>query len=463
VAETSEAGTAPGPAEDEGRTDWRRVPIGAVGAVGQTGTRAVQATGRAAERAWHGIRRTTHAHGAGESGLAKLIELHGVSAAGDALVTIALANTLFFDVPIGEARTKVALYLALTLAPFAVLAPVIGPLLDRSRGGRRWALTGLFAGRVLLAAGLAGTVTRSSLWLYPLAFGVLIFSRAYGVGRSAMVPRLLPPAIGLVRANSRISLAGIVTAAIAAPAGIGVAKLLGPEAVLWGAALLFGIGTWLAHRLPRQADALSGPGDEAIGMASRQRARRGLGGTVVRSLRSCAALRALSGFLVFFLAFRLRAEPLSGLPETTCIALAAVALALGGGLGTWLGDRLRRRAPDGTVLAVLGVATAATGLAAAFYGLVAVIAVMAMAGGAQALGKLSLDAIIQRDVAEAVRSSAFARSETLLQLSWVLGAGLGTALPVSGSWGIGVAAGGLFIASVVALRDWWRARPRARR
>ncbi|MGZ5410103.1 MAG: MFS transporter, partial [Aeromicrobium sp.] len=51
-------------------------------------------------------------------------------------------------------------------------------------------------------------------------------------------------------------------------------------------------------------------------------------------------------------------------------------------------------------------------------------------GICQSLGKLSLDALIQRDVREAVRTSVFARSETLLQLSWVIGgfAGLGLAL-----------------------------------
>lgn len=462
MAETSEAsaaGAAQRPGENERGRDWRRTTR----AVGQTGSRAARATGRATQRGWRGLRRATHAHGAGESGLAKLIELHGVSAAGDALVAVALADTLFFDVPIGEARAQVALYLALTLTPFVILAPVVGPLLDRLRSGRRWALAGLFAVRGLLAVGLAFTVAGSSLWLYPLAFGVLILSRGYGIARMAMVPRLLPPGVGLVRANSRISLAGIVTATVAVPTGLGISAVVGPNVVLWLAVVIFGAGTVLAARLPRQADARDEPGDDAIAMVRGGRPTRGLAGSVVRSLRSNAALRALSGFVIFFLAFRLRAEPLGGLDDTACIALAAAGLAGGGGIGTWLGDRLRRRSPDGTVLAALGVATVATALAAAFYGLVAVVAVAMAVGGAQALGKLSLDAIIQRDVPEVVRSSAFARSETLLQLAWVLGAGLGTALPVDGTWGFGLAAGGLAVASAYAVRTWWRARSRSRR
>ncbi len=43
------------------------------------------------------------------------------------------------------------------------------------------------------------------------------------------------------------------------------------------------------------------------------------------------------------------------------------------------------------------------------------------------MGKLSLDALVQRDVPERHRTSAFARSETLLQLSWVIGGFIGIA------------------------------------
>src|SRR5581483_8451275 len=38
--------------------------------------------------------------------------VHLSSAAGDALVAIALAGSIFFDIPVDEAKVKVALYLA---------------------------------------------------------------------------------------------------------------------------------------------------------------------------------------------------------------------------------------------------------------------------------------------------------------------------------------------------------------
>ena len=97
---------------------------------------------------------------------------------------------------------------------------------------------------------------------------------------------------------------------------------------------------------------------------------------------------------------------------------------------------------------VLACALAATVAAAVFYGTVTVAAVAATAGIAQALGKLSLDALIQRDVPEEVRTSAFARSETLMQMSWVVGGALGISLPLIGPLGMGVGAGMIALGAV---------------
>jgi hypothetical protein len=112
---------------------------------------------------------------------------------------------------------------------------------------------------------------------------------------------------------------------------------------------------------------------------------------------------------------------------------------------------------------VLSIATLAAVSGAFLYGVVTVVAVALAAGLAQSLGKLSLDAIIQRDVAEAVRTSAFARSETVLQLSWVVGGGIGIALPLNGRLGLSIAAAGLVAVLVVTLRELARNRRAASR
>jgi hypothetical protein len=122
------------------------------------------------------------------------------------------------------------------------------------------------------------------------------------------------------------------------------------------------------------------------------------------------------------------------------VALVIAVAALGSGLGTGLGALVQRRRPELVVVVLLALLTAVALWAAIAYGMIAIVAVALVAGLGQALGKLCLDALIQDEVPDTVRTSAFARSETALQLAWVLGGGLGLALPLSGGWGLGIAA-----------------------
>lgn len=456
-----------------------------------------------------GIRRATHAHGAGESGLGKLIELHAVNSAGDMLITVALASTVFFSVPTDEARGRVALYLAITLAPFAVLAPVVGPLLDRIPHGRRAAMAGSMLTRALLALTMAGAVADGDLELYPAALGVLVASKAYGVVRSAVVPRLLPPRFSLVKANSRVTLAGLLATGVAAPVGAGLHQL-GPGWPLYGAFVVFMGGAFLSFTLPHKVDSSKGeakarltsgehhhfghrggghragghraarpkpvPGVVTVaapnpnptpnpgkdrgrfgrwfsgafgGRGTRKPGLRTVGPSVLHALQACASLKALSGFLTLFLAFLLREHPVGGLSPEFSLGLVVVAAGGGNALGTVIGAWLRERGPERIIAVVLTSALGVIVFSAVLYGVVTVTAVAATAGVSMALGKLSLDALIQRDVPEEVRTSAFSRSETTLQMAWVAGGAVGISLPLSGV--VGMAAAATMIALGVAL------------
>lgn len=405
-----------------------------------------------------GIRKATHAHGAGESGLGKLIELHAVNGAGDVMITIALASTVFFSVPTDEARGRVALYLAITMAPFTLLAPVIGPLLDRLPHGRRYAMAAAMLARALLALLLSEAVITGSLELYPAALGVLVASKAYGVVRSAVVPRLLPKGFSLVKANSRVTLGGLLATGIAAPIGAGL-QALGPRWPLYGAFVIFIVGMFLSLSLPPKVDSAKGEhkallaaDEEHLHLHARAEAAadtskkrrlglRTVGPAVTHALTANATLRCLSGFLIFFLAFLLREEPLGGQSAAVSLGIVGVAAGVGNALGTAVGAGLKSRAPEVIIVTVVAVVLGVAITAAVFFGAIGVACLGAVAGFAQAMSKLSLDALIQRDVPEEVRTSAFARSETLLQVSWVVGGGIGMALPLIGSLGLSVAAG----------------------
>ncbi|WP_133912000.1 MFS transporter [Streptomyces sp. NBC_00582] len=426
---------------------------GGIGGSGRVGG-SVRAVGRALHLPFtgtaRGIRKATHAHGAGESGLGKLIELHAVNGAGDVMITVALASTVFFSVPTDEARGRVALYLAITMAPFTVLAPVIGPLLDKLPHGRRAAMAGAMLARALLALIISGAVASGSLELYPAALGVLVASKAYGVVRSAVVPRLLPPRFSLVKANSRVTLGGLLATGVAAPVGAGL-QALGERWPLYGAFVIFMAGTFLSFSLPPKVDSAKGEDvallaadEEHLHGPHRQPVKRpGLrtvGIAVTHALGANAALRWLSGFLTFFLAFLLREHPLTGSSAAVSLGIVAVAAGVGNALGTAVGAWLRARAPEIIIVTVLAVVLGTAITAAVFFGAFLVACLTATTGFCLALAKLSLDALIQRDVPELVRTSAFARSETMLQMAWVLGGAIGIVMPLNGTAGLCLAA-----------------------
>ena len=456
-----------GPTGGEGRAVGRghsrlgRVADRAHRAAGATavGTgRAVGATGRR-------IRRATSAEGAGESGLAKLIELHAVNSAGDMMVTVALASTIFFSVPTGEARGRVALYLLITMAPFVLLAPVIGPLLDRLPSGRRSAMALSMLARAAIAWMMTSSIAGGGLAVYPEALGVLVASKAYGVVRSVVVPRLLPARVTLVKANARVTLAGLLATGLAGGVG-GLLHLVGPDWPLRGAFLVYLGGALLAFHLPHQVDLAKDEERALLHTRPPDEPRlrlRAVGPSVVLALGAEGTLRGLSGFLTFFLAFLLRVHPASGLPSTAALGIVVGALGVGNALGTALGSWLRSRGPEILVTFLLAVAAATAVAAAVFYGILTLTLLAGTAGVTQSLGKVALDSLIQRDVPERVRTSAFARSETLMQLAWVLGGGLGIVLPLIGRVGASTAAGLLLLALVLTVHGLLRLPPASRR
>src|SRR5258706_2227935 len=209
---------------------------------------ASQTAGRAGAAAASGTSRTlhkmTHAGGAGRTGLAHLIELSAAGSVGDGFVAVALAGTLFFSASVTEARGNVALALIITMAPFALLAPFIGPLLDRARHGRRYILIGTMLARGLLCWGMAGAVQHNdTLTLLPAAFGVLVLQKAYGVTRASVTPRLLPTEITLVTANARCALASLIATSVGVPIAAGIDILAGGHQS--GAAWVLRVGTLL--------------------------------------------------------------------------------------------------------------------------------------------------------------------------------------------------------------------------
>jgi Major Facilitator Superfamily len=522
-----------------------------LGSAGHAGA----STARGTERV---IRRLTRASGADRTGLDRLLELTAAGAAADAFVAVALAGTLFFSTSVDQARGRIALTLLITMAPFAVLAPFIGPMLDRVRDGRRYIMLGTLLARGLLCWGMAGAAQHNdTLTLLPAAFGVLVLQKAYGVTRSAVTPRLLPAKITLVSANARISLASLIASAVGVGAAGAVSLLAGGGStgaawvlrvgtVVYLAAIALGIrlpnrvdeaaaptaadpseptphraaphaagprpdqagpngphgaGGHAAHPYrpseyptvphtvrrhqppPHQAPAAGHPGNGHPGHAPNghpgnghpgnghaaaghpaatqhgpKRAKwamalRSVGPIVGEAMRGNAALRAFSGYMIFFLAFLLRTEHFAGTPDKVALAEMIAAAGAGGFIGTGIGTLLRARAPHLIMFTMLCISTVVTAACAVFFGLWAALIVALVAASGQVLAKLALDSIVQREIPEQIRSSTLAASETIHQLAWVVGglAGLAMSIPNSGVAGLAVAAAGLAITTVALI------------
>ena len=395
--------------------------------------RAGSAVGRGLSRSAGRVRSAARADGADRSGLSSLLTVHALHAAGDALVAVALAGTLFFTVPLGEARSRVALYLILTMLPFSLLIPVAGPLLDRFPHGRRTVLAVTTGGRGLITWVMAGALT--GFGLYPLALGVLVLSRAYGVARAAAVPRVRPPALGLVSANARLNIAAVSSGLVAAGIGTAIVRATGSsEVALYLASVLLITGGVLALRLPEHVDEARDR-EPDVPSAVRFRLNR-LSPLVTGPLAAALSLRALAGLLTIFLAFLLRAEGATA-PLVAAVVVAAAAGQLG---GTAAAARLPESADKALAVLALALPFATCLLAALTGDELWVVAAAGATGVSVSLSRFGLDAAVQKHVPPRAISTAFARSETGLQMSWVIGGGLALAVPTVASAGFGVAA-----------------------
>src|SRR2546423_9312131 len=169
-----------------------------------------------------------------QSPFARLAVTHALAIGADTLVAVALAGSIFFSATLADARPKVLLYLAITMVPFAVVAPVMGPALDRTKGGRRLMVAVFALGRALLCLFMANHL--KSLLFYPAAFGTLALSKGYLVAKSALVPAVVSDENELVEANSRLALIGVLAGGLLGPAGAGLPTPTDAHSVLRPAA-----------------------------------------------------------------------------------------------------------------------------------------------------------------------------------------------------------------------------------
>lgn len=328
-------------------------------------------------------------------------------AAAETFLAISLADSLFLSISPDAARGKVLLFLGLSLAPFAILAPLIGPYIDRMPGGRRMTV---FVVGILRAVVVFLMISRiDSLLLFPLAFVSLVLAKTYAVSRSALVPTLVRSDDDLVAANGKLGLVvGVISFAAAGPAAL--LHMLSTQVSLGGSVALFIFAAILALRLPRHVATVSGPRQRI----EREELHRP---QVLHAAIAMMALRGVIGFMFFHLAFWLRDQRAGTAWFGLALGLASLSTLLANGIA----PLLRRRIPEHVMLASTLVIIAIVGIVTGYIGgVTAGIILSATVNGVGALGRLSFESLVQVNAPDANRARAFVQFETRNQLAWVL-------------------------------------------
>ena len=386
----------------------------------------------------------------------RLARVHAAATATDAVIAVALAGSIFFSISPDSARDRIALYLALTVAPFALVTPLIGPVIDRMPGGRRAMIVVTNLGRLVVALLMIRHI--DTLWLFPEAFALLVFQKSYAVAKSAVVPRYVPSESNLVQANSRLALISAVMSLLGA--GVGAALVfLGSPAVAAGVATVgYGVATAITLQLPRI------PVARTRTTSTERSALRA--STILLSASAMAVTRGAVGFVTFLLAFELRggeegldvSEPGAALGGAVAsergidivgdpgapawhYAVVVAAAGLSAFAGVQVAPILRRRVVEELILlGGLGLGLGGAVLAAMTGGL---MGMALLAGGvalAAAMGRLAFDSLVQRDAPDANHGRSFSRFEARFQIAWVAGAFAPVVLPIPVRLGSGLVA-----------------------
>jgi hypothetical protein len=367
---------------------------------------------------------------------------HLTSVAGDTLLAISLADSVFFSLPVEESRVSVAAYLGLTMLPLALAGPLIVPILDRA-GPRRSVTFAAAAGRAVLALYLAPQL--ESNLLFPLALGMLVLSKVHGVVKNGLTMAYATKEEGLMRANARLGRIAVAGAVAAVPFGYASLKLTGGASPIQLAALAYAVSAALTLRLPRphSVSATSQPAT----VKERGRVPR-----LTAPAIGAVGMRAAGGFLLFLLAFSLRSDDV----PIVWFGVLAAAGVIGGFVADVLAPSLRTDTREEAVV-VACVSSACVGalLASQLYGLPLLAVYAFTAGAASEFARLAFQSLMQRHAPPGALGRVFVRYEVMFQVAWVLGAFVPALLPIPFRTGIlllaafyGALAGGY----------WWRHR-----
>ena len=370
---------------------------------------------------------------------------HLTSVAGDALLAIALADSVFFSIPVGEAKLRVAAY----LAPHDAAARARGPAARAAPRPRGSAPLDAFAARrrpVARPRDLRGPAVRTRSCSSRSALLILVLSKVHAITKNGLTMAYASSQDGLMRANARLGRIAVAGAVVAAPFGFVFLKIWGGAGPIYLAAAVYAISA-LLHA------AAAAPAQPRRGPPRGRAARRGSPSSPLPAI-GAIGLRAASGFLLFLLAFSLREgnAPRTGSRCSRRGRRGRVPRRHG---------RAARARPltreEAVVIACVSASCVGALLAFELFGLPLLTVFTCSPGAATEFGRLAFQALMQRHAPPGAQGRVFVRYEVFFQLAWVAGAFIPALLPIDFRVGILILAGFYGVLAGVSV---WRGHQR---
>ncbi|WP_084039001.1 MFS transporter [Demequina sp. NBRC 110053] len=378
------------------------------------------------------------------AGFRHLTYVRLLSQGGDGMFQVGIAAAFFFDPTTATTPGAIAAGFAVLLAPFTIVGPFVGPLIDRWQR-QRILVVGNVVRLALVGALLVLLATDAPRWsLYVVALLTLSVNRFLLAAMTAGLPRVVD-AEDLLAANAVLPTLGTVAAAVGGAVG-GIVTFVAPDASdagLASAALVcagaaFGLAAWATVLIGRRALGPEHP-LERLRLVAQVRELGAELADAVRYLRArvtpfhalavMAAQRLLYGLM--FVASILISRHVLGDPDrpeealgrfTVVVGFAAVGFGLAAVLTPVFKERFSRHSWIVLCLCVGATGQALLAISSAPWALLgaAVVVSFAVQGG-----KIAVDTIVQHDTEDRMRGRAFTLYDMAYNVAFIASAVIG--------------------------------------
>ena len=353
--------------------------------------------------------------------------------AADGFAQATLAKVLILD-PLSQGTpARIFIVFALSLVPYSLIGPYVGVFVDRwaRRALMQW--TNGVRMALLLSMPLWTRLVDGDQPLYVAALLLMSLGRVFLATKGAVLPVVLHEH-HLLGGNSLSSGAGMVSALLGGSIGIFAADLVGQDAALVIAGLIYGAAAFVLGRISSPLGHPHAPSESVSQAIARVNVElfEGVREIWVRkparlSLLGIFVLRTISMFVVVAAILVIKQVFPGEVGDLGRVSSSAVALGAAGA-GAFAGAALapligRRLANAGLILLGFVISGTAIVTLGGIINIPALLALTFLGGLGGFVSKVAVDAEVQQDLPDELRGRAFTLYDILYNLASVVAAG----------------------------------------